>query len=410
MKLSVKHVRYILLFVLIGTFNSYSQNYKDSLDLKLKAFHKENALPGFAAAIVTMNGIIYQNTLGFADIAAKKPYTSKTIQNIASTTKTTIAYAVMKLKEERKLSLESPINDFLPFKVVNPFYKDSIIRIKHLVTHTSGILDTDNNYDLRTYFFTKNTNLKDSKLDTEDLAWFDFIKSNDALSLEDYFQNVFSKKGIWYNDNTFHNKSFGKHYKYSNLGAGLMAYIIERITGVSFDSYIEKNVFKNLNMKETKFNENDVDKALLAKSYITDKMISSPSLGQINYPDGGMHTNLEELCIYLIEMIKGYNGQSNLLSLASFKQMMSPVLSEVAAASNPQKTFNNIGVFWQLDDDGSIKHYGGNTFGGSVYFSFNPKTNIGRILMTNCFASVTRESQIEFISIWRTLGKYESKL
>ncbi|MFK7813346.1 MAG: serine hydrolase domain-containing protein [Maribacter sp.] len=392
-------------------FSSYSQNYGDTLNLKLTNFHKQEALPGFAAAIVDLNGMLYQKTIGYADIESKRPYTNKTMQCIASTTKTTIAYAVMKLQEEGELSLESPINDFLPFKVIHPFYKDSVIKIKHLVTHTSGIKDTENNYDLRCYYFTENTDLKESQLPKEDLDWFVMMKKNRKISLESYFHNIFSEKGKWNQSDTFHKEPFAEHYTYTNVGAGLMAYIIERITGHPFDKYITKNVFQKLGMKESTFDEYKVNPELLVTSYVSESKVATPSLGFINYPDGGIHTNIEELSLYLIEMIKGYNGESDLLTQESFKQMMSPFLSEEVAATNAkQKTFNNIGVFWQMDDNGSIKHYGGNPLGGTVYFSFNPKTNIGKILMTNSEAQASRSSIVEFISIWRTMEKYEALL
>lgn len=411
MRHTSKFLILITIFFFNGILSLYSQNYADTLDSKLNEFHKEEALPGFAAAIVDMNGVLYQKTLGYADIKNQRPYTNKTMQCIASTTKTTIAYAIMKLQEEGKLSLESPINDFLPFEVIHPIYKDSVIKIKHLVTHTSGIIDTENNYDLRCYFFTKNTNLKESQLPKEDLDWFVLMKKNKKISLETYFSNIFSKNGKWNQPDTFHKETFAEHYTYTNVGAGLMAYIIERITGQPFDEYIAENIFQKIGMNESTFDEYKVNSELLATSYVTENKVATPSLGQINYPDGGIHTNLDELSMYLIEMIKGYNGKSDLLTKNSFKQMMSPHLSEEVAATNTeQKTFNNIGVFWQMDDNGSIKHYGGNPLGGSVYFSFNPKTNIGKILMTNSDPRASRELGLEFISIWRTMEKYEAFL
>ena len=361
MKQTLNFFASLLLCILASNTSTYSQSFSDTLDMKLDTFHQEEELPGFAAAIVDMDGILFQKTLGFADLEEKIPYTEKTMQCIASTTKTSISYAVMKLQEEGKLTLESPINDFLPFEVVHPMFKDSVIKIKHLVTHTSGIVDTPNNYDLRCYYFTESTNLNESTLEEDDLDWMRKMKGNKKLSLETYFSNVFSKGGKWNSPDTFHKQAFGRHYQYTNLGAGLMAYIVERVSKQPFDDYITENVFQKIGMKHSTFDESKVDAELLVTSYVSSDRLTTPSLGFINYPDGSMHTNIEELSLYLIEMIKGYNGKSDLLTEKSFKQMMSPHLTEEVAATNAdQKTFNNIGVFWQIDDDGSIKHYGGN--------------------------------------------------
>ena len=91
--------------------------------------------------------------------------------------------------------------------------------------------------------------------------------------------------------------------------------------------------------------------------------------------------------------------------------MMSPLLSEqVTLSEDAGRNFQNIGVFWQMGKDGGIMHNGGNPLGGTVYLSFNSETNIGRILMTNCDASASREMMVSFISVWRTLEKYAGKI
>ncbi len=410
MSTSIRSFSMLMYYVIATSIFSCGQDQKDNLDLQLAGIYNENVLPGFAAAIVNMDGILYQSALGYANIESREPYTTKTMQCIASTTKTTIAYATMKLIEQEKLSLDSPINDFLPFEIVNPHFKDSIIRIRHLVTHTSGIVDTENNYDLRTYYYTEKTSLVNSKLDPENLQWLSLLKPNSPLPLSTYYKEIFSTSGKWYDESSFHNKPIGKHYTYSNVGAGLMAYIIECIVGESFDTYIQENVFDILEMTDTKFHEINVPEDRLATNYISENLIETPSLGFSNYPDGGIYTHIEDLSIYLMEMIKGYNGNSNLLTDESFRTMMSPQLLDSVAATNPQKRFDNIGVFWQLDNDGSIKHYGGNPYGSSIYFSFNPETNIGKILMTNCDIRASRETVKTFLGIWGMLEKYESIL
>jgi len=406
-KMLEKKVTVLAILIFISPIVSFSQNYEDTLQIKIEQFYNQKNLPGFAVAIVNEQGVIFQESNGYADLKSKKPYTLETIQLIASTTKTTIAFAVMKLLEEGKLSLESPINEYLPYNIYNPHYPDSIITLEHLVTHTSGIVDTENNYDLRGRYFIKQTSLSESKLDKETLEYIKNYEQNKRISLKRYCKNVFHIKGKWHSNNTFLKNPPGSYYQYSNLGATLTAHIVERASGKCFDDFVEQILFKDLNLEKSTFNIKNVDTDLLAKSHVDEEHIVTPFFGENTYPDGGLFTNCKELSVYLIEMIKGYNGQSKLLTNASFKTMMNSSLSEkVVVAKGSGRNFQNIGVFWQRGKDGGIMHNGGNALGGTVYMSFNPKTNIGRILMTNCDVRASRDMMISFISIWRTMDKY----
>lgn len=389
----------------------FTQSYQDTLQSKIENFHNEQNLPGFAVAIVNDEGILFQEAYGYANLQTKKAYTVETLQLIASTTKTTIAFSVMKLIEEGKLNLDAPINDYLPYEIHNPYFKNSVITLKHLVTHTSGIADTENNYELRGRYFIKQTDLSNSELDKETLDYIKNYERNKRLSLKKYCKNIFSEKGKWYDKATFLENPPGSHYQYSNLGATLTAYIIERASGKRFDNFVEQNLFEALNLQNSTFDVKNVDLDLLARSYVSDEKIATPIFGENTYPDGGMLTNCQELSSYLVEMIKGYNGKSSLLTNESFKTMMSPLLSErVTVSRGAGRNFQNIGVFWQMGKDGGIMHNGGNPLGGTVYLSFNPETNIGRILMTNCDASASREMQHSFLSIWRDMEEYTRKI
>jgi CubicO group peptidase (beta-lactamase class C family) len=383
------------------------QNYTDTLDIKIEEFNAKPALSGFAVAIVNKNGIVYENSSGFADIEAQVPYTQNTLQCLASVSKTTIALAVMKLQDQGLLTLESAINDFLPYEVNHPLYPDSIIRVRHLVTHTSGIIDTENNYDLRNRYFTIETNFTESKMGADDLEWFDQLKDNEKLSLNKYCKNVFAQEGEWYDKTTFHEAAFGQKYVYSNLGAVLMAYIVELASETDFKTYIQQHIFDVLNMKNSTFDASDIDQHLFAKSYVTETLIASPFLGDNTFPDGGMHSSCRELGTFLTEMIRGFEGNSELLSAPAYHQMFTPLLPpSIASTSEEGKNFENIGVFWHISPTGQWYHNGGNPLGGTVYMWFDPTTKTGRIMMTNCDVRGSREMIVEFLSIWRTMEKY----
>jgi CubicO group peptidase (beta-lactamase class C family) len=127
-------IRLLLLFIGISSIDA--QNYTDSLDLNLTELYKKSNLPGFSLSIVDNNNILYQKCFGFANKETQIPYSNKTIQPIASISKTFIAVSVMKAIEMGYFTMETNINDILPFQVVNPHFPDESLKIKHLVTHT----------------------------------------------------------------------------------------------------------------------------------------------------------------------------------------------------------------------------------------------------------------------------------
>ena len=127
----------------------------DSLDYKLDSLYQIGIFNGFTGTVVDTSGILYNQGFGYADIAAKKPYTKQTVINIASISKVFIGVALMKAQEMGLLNLDDPINKHLPFAVSNPNFPNELITIRQLATHTSSIVDTE------TYMETSYTNNED---------------------------------------------------------------------------------------------------------------------------------------------------------------------------------------------------------------------------------------------------------
>ncbi|HMQ70272.1 MAG TPA: serine hydrolase domain-containing protein [Ignavibacteria bacterium] len=156
----------LLIFIVIINLNiSFSQNFKDSLKTELTELINNSDIPGLGVAIVSIDSALYLNGFGFADIESKSPYTDRTLQNIGSVSKTFIAVALMQMVEQGKISLDDNINDYLPFKVVNPFFPDSIITVRMLAAHTSGLTDGENDVLIeRSYLLSEKTNFKKTDL------------------------------------------------------------------------------------------------------------------------------------------------------------------------------------------------------------------------------------------------------
>ena len=112
-----------------------------ALDMIVEQRMKEAEIVGIGAAIILNNKVVWTKGYGFADKANATPFTTNTIMNIGSISKTVTGVALMRAVQDGKLSLDEDINVNLPFKVINPFFPKEKITLRHLATHTSGITD-----------------------------------------------------------------------------------------------------------------------------------------------------------------------------------------------------------------------------------------------------------------------------
>ncbi|MEZ4883890.1 MAG: serine hydrolase domain-containing protein [Chitinophagales bacterium] len=365
----------------------------DSLDRDLASIQTENKLPGFAVAIFDKDKIFYQKGFGYADLAAQKPYTPESVQIIASVTKTLIGVSLMKAVEAGLLSLDDEINDYLPFKVINPQFPDDPITIRHLASHTSSIADTKKSD--KGYRF-------ESPLKKEDFAEayhpiLALYNKTEKISMADFLQYKLGDTGKWYEKEVFTANRPGTTYKYSNLGATLLAYIVELVTKVPFYEYTTQYIFKPLNMSASTWNLKKVNPQKHV-TYYNELLNEVPKYHIITYPDGGLYSSVADLTKYLQEMIKGYNGESELLTKDSFREMMSKQSKVVDLPD---------GICWDLSFSCCIGH-AGNDFGTNTLMYFEPESGIGRILFTNI--SLEKEELEEaFFEIFNTLFKYQFK-
>src|SRR6218665_1763733 len=196
-----KYVVFTLCFLLVtackqngGTKSLQKNEVIDSLTAEITEISKNGVFNGFAVSIVNEDSILYQKGFGFSDVSAQKKYTSSTIQNIASISKTLVGIALLKAQELGKLNLDDPINKFLPFKIYNPTFPDEQITIRHLATHTSGIVDNEF-YLSKNYYLKPKQNLSGLALTFDETQVFNSPDS--IVSMETLLRNTLLKNGKW---------------------------------------------------------------------------------------------------------------------------------------------------------------------------------------------------------------------
>ena len=176
--------------------------------LKFQTYSKE--IPSVSVGIYFEDEVLFTNSYGYANLEEKKLATPQTMYRIASHSKLFTSTIIMKLYENGLLSIDDKVSKYLPWLPL----ETGEIRIRHLLTHSSGLT-------------------RDSRFG----QWF----HNNFPSKDDFIKAVNDENKI------FEPNSF---FKYSNIGFTLLGFIIETVTSQSFDQNIT-NLTKELNLQNT---------------------------------------------------------------------------------------------------------------------------------------------------------------
>ncbi len=190
------------------------------------------SLPGISIGIVYDQDLVYARGFGLSDVAKNSPSTSQTIYRIASLTKIFTATAIMQLRDQGKLRLDDPVENYLPwFRIKSRFPDRPGITIRQLLSHTSGLPReaafpywTDNKFPSRTELI----------------------------------------KGLEHQEMIFPPED---RIKYSNLGFAVAGEIVAEAAGMPYSEYVTKNILEPLGMKSTTVYFQDSQSDRLAVGY-----------------------------------------------------------------------------------------------------------------------------------------------
>lgn len=213
----------IALFSVLTTFSQTSSATKltESINEVFESYAHYNRFIG--NVLISKNDkIIYKKSFGYADAENLKMNAENSIFSIASVTKSLTAVGIMKLVEQGKLTLETPISTYFPDFI--PEYSKQIT-IRHLLNHSSGM----------------QANI--GRIDDQGNG---LMPGVNPISLNELFEKFKASK-LKYEP--------GAGYEYNNLGYTLLAYIIEAVTQLSYADYMEQTVFAPANMRNTSIND-----------------------------------------------------------------------------------------------------------------------------------------------------------
>lgn len=261
-----KSIKLIALFVVfqLSTLSISAQEKAKQIEQLLNKYNEYGQFNG--SALVAENGkVIFKKGFGSANMEWNIPNQPDTKFRLGSISKQFTALLIVKLAEEGKLKLDVPISTYLPDY---PKENGDKITTHHLLTHTSGIP----NYTNAPNFF------KDKSRNPYTPA--EFVKTFSSLPLE--FKP-------------------GEKFNYSNSGYFLLGYIIEKITGKTYEQYLQEIVFTPLKMVNSGYDHSDVILKNRAAGYEKHgkQIVNAAYLDMsIPYAAGSLYSTVEDLYLW----------------------------------------------------------------------------------------------------------------
>jgi CubicO group peptidase (beta-lactamase class C family) len=262
----MRNIFVVCFIIIICSCNTKSSNSSNEYDKIFDSVFKAGE-PGGAVLISKNGNIIYEKGFGIEDISTKKAIDSKTLFNVGSISKTFVAFGILKLAKENKLSLDDNIYKYFPdFKDTSIAKK---IRIVNLLTHTSGLPDIRRVSEDSVFFLTAK--------DEENWAP---IKKTDSLEFQP-----------------------GERFNYSNPAFNALALIIEKVSGEKWQSYIEKNIMEPAGMKTSTITDGPHPESGVSHGYLFDgKKYYEKDYGEeptfAASGNGGVWSSVDELWKY----------------------------------------------------------------------------------------------------------------
>ena len=331
------------------------------LDSIILAYQNSLSIPGIATLIIKDNEVVWNKNYGYRNLQYQLPVEDSTLFLMASISKTITVTAAMQLWENGMIDLNSNINNYLPsgLTVVNPYYPSDIITVKMLMTHTSTLLDNWN-------------------------ILLPLISCGDSpISLDTFLINYLTPGGTYYSNANFGNYHSGQQWNYTSVGTGLLALIIENLSGRSFDEYCNDSIFIPLAMNSTSWFLEGLNTNKIAVPYVG----STPGChqGWPLFPSAFLRTNKIDLLKFLQACLNnGIYNNARILDSTTISYMLSDQLGYPATYLSPWWVYNQ-GFIWFNAFPINISGWGhaGSWPGCLTYFCYDPIEKWGTIWFQN---------------------------
>lgn len=351
-------MKYLIFTILLGCSISSKSQKISIADSLLTDLVSKKGIVGITAGYSINGETKWENSAGYSCLDVKKPFSDSTLTRIASIAKPMTAVAIMQLVEQGLITLDASIYPYLP---EFPSQDKAEITIRQLLSHTSGISQYNSEKEI------------ENTINYPTLA--------DAIK-------VFDKRPLLF--------SPGSKYFYTTYGYVLLGRIIETVSGLTYENYMQKNIWDKAEMSNTAIEK--IDKTYEGKSCLYHKNARKAKSAKQNdlsnrVPGGGIYSTLND-------MIKFGNA------LLNEKLITARFLDSMMVTQFEQKEGNPYGLGWffyapKPFENGVIGHSGEQT-GCASQLMIIPKSKTVVVVLANTSGTwkdvVTFSSQLIGIS------------
>jgi CubicO group peptidase (beta-lactamase class C family) len=353
-KSSVKIISGSMLTIFVGlvmVFGIYNCCFsmKAKLDNYIKSYVDLDLFRG--AVLVAKDGkILLCKAYGMANVELDVPNKIDTKFRLGSITKQFTAMAIMQLKEKGFLDLQDPLSKYIP-----DYPNGDKITIHHLLSQTSGIPEI---------FSIEGVSKKTVKTHT----------------LEKLISR-FKDKPLDFNP--------GEKFAYSNSNYMLLTYIIEKVSGKKYETFLKENIFEPLNMKDTGYDDyNRIIKNRASGYSLYNGELENADYVDMSFPSGAgaLYSTVKDLYLWDQALYT-----DKLVSQESIKKIFTPYID---SSNSIPKTEYGYGWFIQSSPHGKLVSHGGQINGFSAFISRYIENKVCIIILSNfAYTSVWQISE-----------------
>ncbi|MDH5251569.1 MAG: beta-lactamase family protein [Cyclobacteriaceae bacterium] len=352
---------------------------------------------GMQVAYVANGELAWAGSYGVKQYDKSDSVNDSTVFMVASISKPVTALAIMKLYDEGKISLDDNVNQYLPFALFNPHCPDQLITIRMLLTHVSSLRD---NWDVLELGYTIDQG------------------GDSPMSLAAFLKSYLVEGGENYDaERNFLKTEPGKVERYSNVGYGLLGYLVERISGRPFNLYMAEEVFKPLHMNNTFWFLSEVPHDNIATphnmpyketDYKGTQVLTH--FGYPNYPSGQLRTTVTDYAqIVKLMLNNGRVDGRQFISKATVEEFLRVQNADIEKWRAISWSYNEFEspIYYML-----MPRYPSHTGldpGMSSVVSFDPNTGRGAIIFSNSPTTTLRSEKIIYLDMVKRLFKEAKK-
>ena len=315
-----------LLFVLFVQ----AQVVGDTVAKSMQSYVDSGEIPGMFYLVADANKILEKGGVGYANIENKTKMEEDVLFWIASQSKPFAGTAVMILVDEDKLNLDKPVTEYLPelnHLMVRILDRDSVevlervkrpVTLRRLLTHTSGMQ------------YLAGVQQQFGKIDYLPFSKSVYVSNMTPLTFEP-----------------------GDNFRYSNQGIDIAAAIVERVSGMPYEDFLQKRIFDPLGMESITFwpTEKQMGKMAIPYKKVDNKLVPS-TLGQLQYPLNDRTKRFAEAAGGLFctpkDLVKFYQMIDNKGMYNGKRIMSEKAVEELGKKHNDDKTTPPWGLGWAI--------------------------------------------------------------